>query len=138
MPTPANMKAFVYCCFDPKVWPKVVEIFYECFGRGNYFLGTDPGAVKNLVSSGDLYTPKIVIAKIKSAYALHPFETIILVNHSNCGAYRLAGKSFDNPESEEEFHKKELDKAVKLLKKHFPKLNLEIHYFLKEEGRMKW
>lgn len=132
------MKAYVYTCFDPKVWPTVVEIFDERFGRGNYFLATDPGAVKNLVSPSDRHTPKITIAKIKAAHTLHPFKTIILINHSKCGAYKLAGKIFANAEKEEAFHKNELEKTVRLLKREFPKINIETHYFLKEEGRMKW
>lgn len=134
----ANMNAYVYTCFDPKVWPKIVKRFDERFGSGTYFFDPDPGAVKNLVSPSDPHAPKIVISKIKAAHTLHPFNTIVLINHSNCGAYRLAGKIFDNREKEEEFHRKELRKAVRFIRKYFPKIKIEIHYFLKEKGQVKW
>jgi len=133
------MKALVYACFDPKVWPSVADIFNERFGRGNYFLYTDPGAAKNLVSPPlGFNVPRAVITKMKAAYALHSFKTIIIINHSKCGAYKLAGKEFNDQNREAEFHKRELEKAARILKKEFPKLTVETHYFLKEEDRMKW
>ncbi|MEK7090408.1 MAG: hypothetical protein AAB930_02370 [Patescibacteria group bacterium] len=132
------MKAYVYTCFDPMVWPHLVEIFDQRFGRHNYFFDPDPGAVKNLVSPSDSHLPKIVISKIKAAYTLHPFEFLILVNHSKCGAYKLVGKEFTDAAKEEEFHKRELGKAAPFLKKNFPSLIIEAHYFLKEESRMVW
>ena len=138
MPTQANMKAYIYACFDPKVWPFLVEIFDARFGRHNYFLDLDPGAVKNIISPSDPHTPKIIISKIKAAYTLHPFETLVLVNHSKCGAYKLVGKTFDDAGKEENFHKRALERATKLLKKKFPKIVVESHYFSKEESQMKW
>ena len=138
MPTQTNMKAYVYACFDPRVWPFLAEIFDARFGRYNYFFDLDPGAVKNLVSPSDSHLPKIVMAKIKAAFTLHRFGILVLVNHSKCGAYKLAGKEFADAEKEENFHKRELARTVRLIKKEFPKMIVEIHYFLKEEGRMKW
>lgn len=132
------MKAYVYTCFDPKVWPYLVEIFDKRFGRHNYFFDPDPGAVKNLVSPSDSHLPKIVVSKIKAAYLLHPFGILVLVNHSKCGAYKLAGKEFAGAVKEEEFHKRELGKAARLLKNDLPRLIIETHYFLKEESRLKW
>src|SRR3989344_6746050 len=120
LPTQINMKAYVYACFDPKVWPLLVEIFDARFGRHNYFFDLDPGAVKNLVSPFDPHAPKIVISKIKAAFALHPFKTLALVNHSKCGAYKLAGKEFNDGEKEEGFHKQELEdrKSTRLNSSH--------------------
>lgn len=132
------MRAYIYCCFDPKVWPRVVEIFNAKFGDGNYFLDLDPGAMKNISSPKNDSDRNFVLYKIQVALNLHPFKKLILINHSNCGAYHLAGITFTSEEEEHNFHKTELEKAIKFLEREFPNLEIETHFFLKDKNKLVW
>lgn len=127
---------YVYTCYDPVVWPEVVKIFAM---DGKSFFSADPGAVKNILSPHKKGDEEFILWRIKIAHEkLHPLEKIILVNHSNCGAYRLSGITFDDPEKEEEFHRKELKRAAAVVKNVLPSVKVEVHYFLKSEQRIVW
>lgn len=132
---PRNSKIYVYTCFDPLVRPRVSRIFERRFGRHNVFIDSDPGAVKNLVAPQQPSDTDFVLWKMQAAYKLHPFDIIILVNHSNCGAYKLAGESFTDSGVEEEFHRRQLQTAQRILNKRFPNVKVDVHYFLKDKQK---
>lgn len=132
----SNKYKYVYTCYDPLVWPKVVKIFA---GDGKSFFSADPGAVKNILSPHKKGDKEFILWRIKIAHEkLHLLGKIILVNHSNCGAYRLSGITFNDAKVEEEFHCKELKKAAAVVKNMLPKVKVEIHYFLKNKQQIVW
>ena len=135
----SSVFAYVLACVDPKIRHELTRHFDNWFGgRNKYFWVPELGGVKDLVSpKNDSYRDHIV-EKIQGARSVHPFGLIILINHSNCGAYRLAGVSFDEPQKEEAFHSEELNQAKGVVKKKFPNLAVEVHYFLKDEQRLAW
>lgn len=127
---------YIYTCYDPLVWPEVVKIFA---GDGKSFFSADPGAVKNIISPYEKGFKDFIFWRIKIAHEkLHPLEKVILVNHSNCGAYQLSGITFNDAKVEEEFHRKELKKAAAVVKNMLPSLKIEIHYFSKSEQCIVW
>ena len=127
---------YIYTCYDPVVWPAVAKIYY---GMGKNFFSADPGAVKNILDPHKAGDREFILWRMKVAHEkLHPLEKIILVNHSNCGAYRLAGITFADESSEEKFHKEQLKNAAKIVKKELRGVAVEIHYFLKDEQRLAW
>lgn len=130
--------AYVYTCYDPAITEKLYKILVERFGAGNFFFASDPGAVKNLVTPRSDQDTDFVLWKMKLAQEFHPFTTLILVNHSDCGAYKKAGLSFADPKEEEAFHAEQLRRAEFILREHFPEVPLEIHYFDKKNQRMLW
>lgn len=129
---------YVYTCFDPKIHKELERIFDERFGAEKYFFDSDPGAEKNLATPEVSADVDFVIRKMKKAHALHPFEFIIIVGHSDCGAYKLAGITFVDAKREGDYHAYELKKAAAVVKTAFPQIAVETHYFLKDEKRMAW
>ena len=130
--------AYILACGDPKIRAALQQIFDERFGPENYFWCPELGGVKNLVLPERVSDTEYVIRKMKTAALVHPFSHIIFVNHSDCGAYRLAGHAFADARSEEEYHCGQLGKAVAKIKKAFPNAVVETHYFLKAEQKMAW
>lgn len=135
-----EMKEFTYvlACVDPKIKDALIRMFNERFGSENYFMPTELGGVKNLTTPEKESDREYVLRKMKSAWRVHHFDRIILINHSDCAAWRLAGTTFENAESEENFHRAELEKATTIIKEVFPDATIETHYFLKPEGKLAW
>lgn len=132
------MFAYVLACGDPEIKLPLTRIFDQRFGPKGYFWLPELGGAKKLSSPDDGGQRKNLLRDIRDAHSIHTFGLMILVNHSICGKYKLSGRSFDDPQREKEFHTEELKKATEVIKKEFPNLAVEIHYFLKSEQRMAW
>ncbi len=130
--------AYVLSCADPAIKPTLTRTFDERFGSKGYFWIPELGGVKDIVSPKDPAYREHIFQKIHDAKKVHSFGLIVLVNHSDCGAYRLAGNSFGDSREEETFHAEELKKAEDLIRKEFPDVAVERHYFLKGEQRTAW
>ena len=130
---------YVYTCYDPAIRDEVLKYCNERFGKGNYFFDTDPGAAKNFVAPRAKTDTDFIVHKMQLAAKVHPYTVVLVINHSNCGAYADAGISFVSPETEAAYHKTQLEDAVVLLKKKLPdNITIEPHYFLKKEQQFAW
>ncbi len=130
--------AYVLACGDPEIKLPLTREFNDRFGPKGYFWLPELGGSKDLSSPDIKGDRERLFRKIRDAYAVHHFGLIVLVNHSNCGKYKLSGVSFNDPRKEEEFHKEELNKAAEFIKKEFPDMVVEILYFLKVEQKTAW
>lgn len=130
---------YVYTCYDPLIRDEILRYCEERFGKGNYFFDSDPGAAKNLVSPHEQSDVNFVLWKMQLALKVHPYTTMLLIAHSDCGAEADAGMFFVAPEVEIAHHKPQLEKAVALLKTKLPaNVKIEHHYFLKKEQKFAW
>ena len=129
---------YILACVDPAIRDALILLFNKKFGKKHYFMPTEIGGVKDLLSPDDPEDKKHLLRKMRKAAKIHEFDLIILVNHSDCGAYRLAGHNFRESKKEEAFHRAEMEAAAKILKKEFPGIPVKIHYFLKAEQKMAW
>jgi len=77
------------------------------------------GAVKDINESENGF----VEGQIELSVRLHQISTLLLLNHTDCGAYGGSDK-FETKDEEKEFHLGELRKAQAKLKTKYP--NLEI------------
>ncbi|OGZ99178.1 MAG: hypothetical protein A3C07_04515 [Candidatus Sungbacteria bacterium RIFCSPHIGHO2_02_FULL_47_11] len=130
--------AYILTCVDPANIDELVRIFNVRFGKGNFFIPTELGGVKNLISPGKESDREHLVRKIRECSQVHPISIFVLVNHSECGKYRLSGYTFDDRVQEQEFHTQEMTKAQEFLKKEFPDIPVEINYFLKTEQKIAW
>jgi len=130
--------AYVLACGDPAIKIPLTRNFDNRLGPKGYFWLPELGGVKNIVSPQEKTYRDYVLQKIRDAQNVHPFGLILLVNHSQCGAYKLARITFEDSQKEEAFHAEELKKAEEVLKKEFPELVVERHYFLKDKQRLAW
>ena len=59
---------------------------------------------------------------------LHKIERLIVINHKDCGAAKIAnGKKEFSPENEKNIHQDSFSKLKKEIKKRFPKLKVELN-----------
>lgn len=130
--------ACVIACADTAIKLPLQREFDKCFGSKGYFWLPQLGGAKKLSSPDSESQRENLLQDIRDARAIHSFGLIVLVNHSICGKYKLSGQSFDDPQKEERFHRQELDNAADVIRKEFPDMAVEKHYFLKAEQRMAW
>ena len=59
---------------------------------------------------------------------LHKIEKLIVINHKDCGAAKIAnGKKEFNDVNEKKIHQNSFSKLKKEIKKRFPKLKIELN-----------
>lgn len=137
-PPEQHVFAYVLACGDPKIRHELNRVFDARFGQSGYFWLPELGGAKDLISPEVVGDVKRLLLKMRRAHKVHPFGLVVLVNHSICGAYRLAGHAFADLQTEERFHVEQLKAAEEVVRKNFPRVEVEVHYFLKNEQRMAW
>jgi carbonic anhydrase len=80
------------------------------------------GASKELID-GDDSVCELVLKQIKIAHELHGVNEVILLHHSDCGAYKAAYQ-FANPEEEKEKQLADLGKSEQTIKVKFPDIKV--------------
>ena len=80
------------------------------------------GASKELVD-GSEQVRDLIMKQIKVSYELHGARQVILLHHSDCGAYKLS-YNFASPEQEKEKQLEDTKKASDLILKIFPDINI--------------
>jgi carbonic anhydrase len=74
-----------------------------------------------------------VLEQIRRSRELHGTETVILMLHSDCGAYGGLQAFHNDPAIEAENHRREMHRAYDYLKSTIPELNVKA-YFVDFDG----
>jgi carbonic anhydrase len=119
----------VVSCIDYRFWPQALLLLREKYGEFD-LIGL-AGASKNLASPNNQEDRRVVLENIETSVKLHKATKIILTNHLDCGAYG-GSKKFNSSKEEIFFHRKELQKAKRIVEKYFPKLAVETIFLLKD------
>lgn len=64
----------------------------------------------------------------------HHTDNVILTNHTECGAYGLAGHSFETIQEEKDFHVRELRLAKAKVLEWYPTANVMLAFVTVDEG----
>ena len=67
-----------------------------------------------LLASDDVLSRDFVLSQLQIALKLHNVNEVILLNHKDCGAYKLE-MSFNSEEHEREVHAKDLEIAAEVV-----------------------
>ncbi len=123
----------VVWCFDNRF-----HLGFAKFLKRIGILNPDPiqiaGGTKSLASPDREADREFVLAQIKLSMKLHGTERVILMMHSDCGAYGgLAGGFRGDARREAENHEGELRKAAQFLRKAIPGIGVQA-YFMDFEG----
>jgi len=112
-----NCEAVVLSCIDFRFWKETVEFIENELNIKNFDFPSLPGgakAINECTNEGNL-----PFSCIGVPINLHHAKKVIVMNHQDCGAYGGSAKFNDDGKAEQEFHKKELEKAKdKLLAKY--------------------
>jgi len=124
--------ACVVSCFDARF-----ELVTRKFTKKLGIWWADPlkiaGGAKAFASPADESERSFALGQVRTSMRLHNTNRVILMVHSDCGAYGGL-KAFDNNEEREAFsHESELGKAAEFLKTNIPTIDVE-GYYLKFNG----
>lgn len=128
MEPPHTCKAVVVHCIDFRFQKTIQELLETKFPSGFDRIAL-AGGVQELLEEQE---ESIIFKNLQLSLQLHHPNTIILIQHEDCGAYG-GSKMFKGLEDEAVFQEQELKKAKTLLKQHFPQLRAET-YFIRLSG----
>lgn len=125
--------AAIVWCFDNRF-----ETGFRKFLKKNGIVNTDPikvaGGAKSLASPERESDREFIVDQIRKSIALHSTKRVILMVHSDCGAYGgLAGAFHNDAAAEAAHHKQELRRAADNLRSAIPGVEID-SYFVDFEG----
>jgi len=91
------------------------------------------GGAKALASPDEEFHRSFVLEQIHKSIRLHGTDRVILMLHSDCGAYGGLGHFQGDAAAEADHHRAELRRAAEFLKDALPSLTVDC-YFLNFEG----
>jgi hypothetical protein len=91
------------------------------------------GGARCLASEGGESERQFVLEQIRKSMRLHDTQTVLLMLHSDCGAYGGLAAFDDDPAREAEHHRLELHRAVDFLQAQIPELTIR-GFFVDFEG----
>ncbi|HLJ45942.1 MAG TPA: carbonic anhydrase [Bryobacteraceae bacterium] len=124
--------AAVVWCFDSRF-----EMAFRKFLKRHGVVNADPikvaGGAKSLASPGHENDREFILGQIRASIRLHNTRRVILMLHSDCGAYGGLASFADNERAEATHHEAELGRAADNLRAAIPGIEIET-YFVDFEG----
>ena len=112
--------ACIVWCFDDRFTP-VLNAFAKVKNYQHYDLVRIAGGIKALASPDKESDREYVLKQIEISLKLHHAPKLVLMNHSDCGAYGGLQAFQNNETTEKEEHIKELTTAKEFLQKNLSK-----------------
>lgn len=117
-------EALLLTCIDFRLHPELENLLKQEF-RLKFDYCAAAGAVKNLVKPEKDEDREFVLRQIEKSKKLHEIQKVVLVNHTDCGAY--GGKqAFAAEDEENNAHKQDLKLAGQIIQENFPSLQVEL------------
>ena len=123
-----KFKAMVLSCIDPRFQHLIYDYFRKKKLIGEYSAFTIAGAAVGVTHNKFKQWHKTFYDNLATSIQLHKIEKLIVINHKDCGAAKIAnGKKEFNSINEMKIHQESFLKIKKQIKKRFPKLKLELN-----------
>ena len=121
----SKYKAMVLSCMDPRFQLPVFKFIKKNNLIRNHSSFTIAGAAVGVTHKKFKKWHQAFIDNLAASIKLHKIEKLIVVNHEDCGAIKLA----ENKKNyiEDEIHKNSFQKLKKVINKNFTKLKLEFY-----------
>ncbi|MDC0938688.1 carbonic anhydrase [Candidatus Pelagibacter sp.] len=124
----SKYKAMVLSCMDPRFQHLVYNYLKKKKLTGKYSAFTIAGAAVGVTHNKFKQWHKTFYNNLATSIQLHKIEKLIVINHKDCGAAKIAnGKKEFNVTNEKKIHKDSFSKLKKEIKKRFPKLKVELN-----------
>ena len=121
-------KAMVLSCIDPRFQSKTFNFLKKKKLSGKYSAFTIAGAAVGVTHNKFKKWHETFYDNLGASIQLHKIEKLIVINHKDCGAVKIAnGKKKFNLTIEKKIHKESFLKIKKQIKKRFPKLKVELN-----------
>ena len=123
-----KFKAMVLSCIDPRFQPLVYNYLKRKKLNGKYSAFTIAGSAIGVTHNKFKKWHSVFIENLSTSIKLHKIEKLIVINHTDCGAAKIAnGKRKFNSLNEDKIHKVSFKKLKKIVKKKFPKLKIDLN-----------
>jgi carbonic anhydrase len=124
----SKYKAMVLSCMDPRFQNLVHSFLKKKKLTGKYSAFTIAGAAVGVTHSKFKKWHNTFYDNLATSIQLHKIEKLIVINHKDCGAAKIAnGKKEFNSENEKNIHQNSFSKLKKEIKKRFPQLKVELN-----------
>jgi carbonic anhydrase len=123
-----KFKAMVLSCMDPRFQPKIFNYLKKRNLSGQYSAFTIAGAAVGVTHLKFKKWHNVFFENLSASIQLHKIDKLIVINHQDCGAAKIANskKEFNN-KVETDIHKVSFKKLKSNLRKKFPKLKIEFN-----------
>ena len=124
----SKFKAMVLSCIDPRFQHLIHDHLKKKKLTGKYSAFTIAGAAVGVTHNKFKKWHKTFYDNLETSIQLHKIEKLIVINHKDCGAAKIAnGKKEFSQLNEKKIHKESFYKIKKQVKKKFPKLKVELN-----------
>ena len=118
----------VLSCIDPRFQHLVRNYLQKKKLIGKYSAFTIAGAAIGVTHNKFKQWHKTFYDNLGTSIQLHKIEKLIVINHKDCGAVKIAnGNKEFSLVNEMKIHKESFSKIKKQIKKRFPKLKVELN-----------
>ena len=123
-----KFKAMVLSCIDPRFQPLVYNYLKMKKLNGKYSAFTIAGSAIGVTHNKFKKWHSVFIENLSTTIKLHKIEKLIVINHTDCGAAKIANgnKRFDSL-IEENIHKSSFIEIKRKIKKKFPKIKIDFN-----------
>ena len=120
-------EAMVLSCIDPRFQPKVYKYLKAKNLTGKYSAFTIAGAAVGVTHQKFKKWHSTFWENLETSIKLHKIKKLIVINHKDCGAAKIANKEKRfNEAIENKIHKESFKNLKKTLKKKYP--NLKVNF----------
>ena len=124
----SKFTAMVLSCMDPRFQHLVYNHLKKKKLTGKYSAFTIAGAAVGVTHNKFKKWHKTFYDNLGTSIQLHKIEKLIVINHKDCGAAKIAnGKKEFSLVNEKKIHKESFSIIKKQIKKRFPKLKVELN-----------
>ena len=124
----SKFEAMVLSCIDPRFQHLVHNHLKKKKLTGKYSAFTIAGAAIGVTHNKFKKWHQTFYDNLGTSIQLHKIEKLIVINHKDCGAAKIAnGNKEFSPVNEKKIHKESFLKIKKQIKKRFPKLKVELN-----------
>lgn len=120
-----HCKALILHCIDFRFGEAIKNWLVENHLLNNCDIVSLAGATKGLISPKYPTDSEIILRQIEISTKLHNISQVILMNHTDCGAYG-GHEAFESAEAEHNQHVDDMKKAKKIILTKFPELQIKI------------
>lgn len=118
-------KSLILHCMDFRLGEAIKNWLNENHLLNNCDIVSLAGATKGLAGDTGSKETEIILKQIEISASLHGINQIILMNHTDCGAY--GGRdAFESTEVEYHAHVQDMEKARGVIAKKYPDLEIKL------------
>ena len=133
----SKFEAMVLSCMDPRFQHLVHNHLKKKKLIGKYSAFTIAGAAVGVTHNKFKKWHKTFYDNLGTSIQLHKIEKLIVINHKDCGAAKIANQKKEfNASDEMKIHLDSFFKIKKTINKKFPKLKIEL-YLMSLDKRVK-